>query len=193
MIADGDSITAGLNITPSSNWYPNQGTDPLTELHDLFNVAVPGAESFQTVLRIPTSVGPTLVNYNSSLLAYSLMIGTNDIGHGITPATVYANIQSACASVKSYNPSVHVIVFTVLPAAPYGSEVDRQNLNSLIRSGGSCTYSVADVGNDSTIGQVGQNSNLTYYQPDGIHPTAAGDAIIGLNYLLPALQALGFH
>jgi len=141
---------------------------------------------------LSTFVQPLTIGNTPYLTTYSIMIGTNDLGLGISPSTTYANIQSICSTVRSYGVA-NVAVFTILPASPYGSESQRQVLNGLIRSGGACLYTILDVGNDLTIGQAGQNANPTYYQSDMIHPTAAGDTIIGVNYYLPFLQYLKFH
>lgn len=47
---------------------------------------------------------------------------------------------------------------------------------------------LADVGADATIGQAGDELNLTYYE-DGIHPTEAGHVIIA-GILQPVLEGL---
>lgn len=159
---------------------------------NLVNPAVSGYKTADILNHLQISVLNVLEQWRPANIVYSLMIGTNDIHSNIPVATIYANIQSICSQVTANN-RARMIVFTILPGNPWTDETQRQTLNTLIRNGGACTYTVADVGNDPTIGQAGQNGNLTYYNSDALHPTAAGDAIIGISYLRPALQSLGFQ
>ncbi len=86
-----------------------------------------------------------------------------------------------------------MVLFSPTPANIAGWETVRQSLRTLEIAGGACSYTFQDVGNDPTIGQAGQWSNLTYYQSDGIHPTtAAGFAIIA-TYMKAALTTLGVN
>jgi lysophospholipase L1-like esterase len=71
-----------------------------------------------------------------------------------------------------------IIVGTMLPADGR-SEVERQEYNDLIRTNwDSFADAFADVGDDPTIGQTGDNLNLTYYNADKVHMTDAGYAIV---------------
>jgi len=160
----------------------------------LTNTAHVGYTSAQSLADMSTQVVPVISSWSSNpkqvkARVYSLMTGTNDIEQSVPTATTYANIQSICADVTGAGASM--ILLTILPASTV-NETNRQALNSLIRGGGSCSYIIADVGNDATIGQAGQWSNTTYYQADGLHPTAAGDTIIA-GYLKTALQSLGVN
>ena len=165
----------------------------------LVNTAVSGSTSAQLIARMSTDDTPVLTAWGggSNKKAFTVMIGTNDIRTGVSQATSYANIQNICSTMHAIN-STPIYVFTILPsnivpASGPDFETQRQALNTLIRNGGVCPYTVLDVGNDATIGQAGDQNNLTYFSSDGIHPTDAGQAIIANSYLLPALQSLGVH
>lgn len=84
-----------------------------------------------------------------------------------------------------------VIVMTIMSNAvlPDGP---RATLNGLITGGAAGNgYIVADVGANATMGCNGCNSNMTYFQPDGTHPTVAGHIIVA-GIVKTALQSLGF-
>jgi lysophospholipase L1-like esterase len=183
VLTEGDSLTALGGATS----YPVQATSTFSRYLALSNTAVPGSTTATVLSRITTDTAQLTAwaQWTGTPRVYSLMVGTNDSFNSV----YYSDIQSICSSVTGTGASM--IVLTNLPSTT-GTEVSRQAWNTLIRNGGSCSYTVADVGNDSTIGQAGQNANLTYYQSDGIHPTAAGDAIIA-TYLKTALTGLGFN
>ena len=154
----------------------------------LIDAAVSAYQTSNIITHLPTAVKPPIQSVTKGY--YSILIGLNDYWlSGSSAATIYANIQTICSTVSGYSSSPSVIVFTELPAAVSGWETVRQSLNTLIRNGGSCPYTVADVGNDATIGQAGENTNLTYYNSDQIHPNNAGSLIIG-TYLTAALKSI---
>ncbi len=102
---------------------------------------------------------------------------------GVTQATWQANITSYISQVKAAGVD-KVIFLTILPRDSFGAvnpafETARQTWNTWVRANAVSTGidAIADVGADATIGQAGQEDNLTYYV-DGTHTTAAGDAIV---------------
>lgn len=180
--------------SPATQGYPPQTLASLNPNNVLTNEARDGYTSAQTLAEISTVVLPVINSWSTNthqvkVRAFSVMTGTNDNEQSVSVSTTYANIQSICSSVAATGASV--IVFTILPGSTV-NETNRQSLNALIIAGGACSYTIADVGSDSTIGQAGQWSNATYYQADGLHPTTAGDAIVA-GYLRTALQSLGVN
>lgn len=79
-----------------------------------------------------------------------------------------------------------VVAVTILPINN-AVELQRLQYNQLIRNNPSYYDTLADIGNDGTIGQSGQNTNETYYNPDHVHPVAAGHAIIA-SYVTAAIS-----
>lgn len=191
-IADGDSITFGYGLLTDQS-YPRVGWQILPVLNgQIIDVAIDGSTTDNVIARIPTTVQPLPAMYpHAANLTYWLMIGTNDIrANSRSAAYVYANIQTICSTVKGYGFN-NVVVSTILPWEAGTSEAVRLALNTLIRNGGSCTYTVADTGSDPTMGQVASPMNTTYYF-DQLHPTAVGDVLIATTYFRSALQGLGF-
>ncbi len=184
VISDGDSITAGAGVQPCC-YYPTVALAGMSLANSLRNTAVAGYTTQSIIDHLSTVISPQLSAWTGlSKRVYTLMIGTNDNFN----TSNYSKIQTICATVVAAGASM--VMFTNLPCTGC-NETNRQSWNTLIRNGGACSYTVADVGNDPTIGQAGDNLNLTYYQ-DGTHPKAAGDAIIA-TYVVTALQSLGVN
>jgi lysophospholipase L1-like esterase len=191
ILVEGDSIALGLNLQPTQvyGWIASHS---FNTQYAYYNEAAGGDTSANVISRL--SSDETIINKFTGPNVYTVGIGANDINTSVPVATIYSNIQSICASVKA-NTNAEVIVETVLPGNfPIGNptfENNRQLLNTDIRNGGSCPYIVSDRGNDSTIGQAGDQNNTTYYQVDGMHPTSDGDSIIETGYFRPALISAG--
>ncbi len=119
-----------------------------------------------------------------------LFAGTNGMNVALgnhSAITEYANFEQYIAArrLAGWN-MTHVIVCTMLPRGA-GQEATRVAYNALLVQGASrWGYQLARFDLDPTIGQAGQNSNLTYYL-DGTHPTNAGQAILAnILYLITA-------
>lgn len=131
-----------------------------------------------------------LYTYNQQIIC--VWYGRNDIDGGATAATVFANLKSYCQTIKTNRADATVIIFTELPStSSNGSyETIRQTLNTSIRNEVSPPWDyIADIGNDGTIGQAGQNTDTTYYHAGGIHPNFTGDTIIAsyVSAILPLI------
>ena len=192
---EGDSIALGQGLQPTQI-YGWTASHSFSTTYAYYNQAG-GADTTANVIS-RESADEAILNSFADPFAYTLGVGANDLANsGLTPAATYANIQSICSSITAAVAGVKIILMTVLPGnfsgSTFGStfELNRQALNTLERTGGTCPMILADVGNDATIGQAGQWSNATYYQADGIHPTAAGDAIIS-SYDRTGLVTAGF-
>lgn len=122
-----------------------------------------------------------LANNNTVVIAG----GTNDISVGFTAGATYVHFKACCATWRAAG--FKIVAVTILPM---GAAVETQRLryNALIRSDPTCYDFLADMGNDGTIGQSGQNLNETYYNTDHVHPVAAGHAIIARDYIIPSLK-----
>jgi lysophospholipase L1-like esterase len=131
----------------------------------------------------PISIDPYLGSVSNPVLI--VFGGTNDIWlSGKTAAQTYAGFQTYIETriAAGWN---NIIVLTMLPrqsSAP--NEATRQAFNTLLRNGAATYgYTVADIGNDPTIGQAGDQTNTTYYAPDQIHLTQAGQLIVAQDIL----------
>lgn len=116
------------------------------------------------------------------------MCGANDVGAN-DPNASYASILSWVSAAKATGYSV--VVLTMI--SKLGGDTFKNSLNTLILNGAVANgYTVADMTADTHVGCDGCYSNLTYFQADGIHPTATGESTIA-GYLETALQSLGFN
>lgn len=106
---------------------------------------------------------------------------TNDIANGGAP-TIHAFNRMARYCAERKQRGWTVIVGTMISRGAgnvfSGSTLEayRLDVNAMIRAQWqSFADALLDIGTDSVFG-VGGNTNLTYYQADTIHPTAAGGA-----------------
>lgn len=197
MVFDGDSLTQSSPVDFTK--YPPQAYSALGSPGTAYNVAVGGRTIVTMAANASASVDSKYVA-GRQLQVVVIWGGTNDIATGATAADTYANIKAYCEARKALG--WRVIALSMLPRIEGGAttETKRQALNALLRadfpttvatnilSGASWADLLVDVGNDSTVGQAGQNLNTTYYE-DGTHMMAAGYGIIA-RYVKDAIRLL---
>ncbi len=120
--------------------------------------------------------------------------GRNDlILNAIDATTCYNNIKALFTARKAAG--WRTIVATILPTSTgvANFEANRLAVNQMIRDAKTANESwvdqVADVGGDATMGQTGQNTNVTYYAGDAVHLTTAGFALLA-PYFTNAINAV---
>lgn len=196
IICDGDSRT--LNADPTDQ---NSQTYPARVLRTMGRFVVKNfGVGFATLADMEADAAaqidvflPTYAGVNRVVVCFG---GINDFHFGASQATTYARLQTYCQNRK--NAGWTVIVCTELPCvASYvgvGYEAARQSLNTDIRNnfGSFGVDAIADIGNDTTIGQAGQNTNSTNYQADQIHLKNPGIQIIA-DTVISALASLGIN
>jgi lysophospholipase L1-like esterase len=185
-VAVGDSITAGVGASDSypakianalgtswsnrgvsgDGWQYDRGDGNLTSL------ASTNVDPLLSSLRCANGLPPFLI----------LFAGANDMWHGrYTPAQTYNFFQTYLRNrvVAGWN-TRNMVVVTMLPIPTTDvSRVDWQAYNSMLVSGRSTyKYIVAYTINDQNIGCFGCNKNRTYYNPDNVHLTDAGQQIL---------------
>ena len=174
LICDGNSLTAGAGST-TGNDYPSQLRTLLGSGYWVTNVGVGGKNTAQMISGGAESVDSRQDFWNPRnwLIAWE---GTNELGIS-TAEGAYDLLVQYCQERRAAGAN-KIIVGTMLPADGR-SEVERQEYNDLIRTNwDSFADAFADVGDDPTIGQTGDNLNLTYYNADKVHMTDAGYAIV---------------
>ena len=102
------------------------------------------------------------------------------------PATIAAALKSYCQARKSAGWD-KIVVCTLISNGTV--DANRSTLNGLIRADPSYYDALIDFGANSTMGATGAYSNSTYFQNDGTHPTAAGEAIMA-SIAAPVIQNL---
>lgn len=180
VIFDGDSETAGSGNTLNRNWVQQMGLPPGIRQ---VNVAESGIQLATLASEASAFVDPYYVSGIPNVLV--IFAGTNDFAIGsATVATVYGNLQSYCTARKATNPSLKIVVITMLPRNVGGtmSQANWQAYHDDIVNGfaGSTLAcdAVVDTSTDSRIGPWGANTNTTYYAADAIHLNNTGAAIL---------------
>lgn len=113
--------------------------------------------------------------------------GINDIFGNDSVANIETNFQAYLTNIRAVYPTIKIIGSTIqlVNFAPNEATMEPRRLavNTWIRgwtvaNGHANGFDIiCDIAANSIIGDTGNFSNLTYYQPDGIHLTAAGYAI----------------
>jgi lysophospholipase L1-like esterase len=181
LICEGDSLTAGAGLA-EGNLFPYRFLQAkgLTTSGWNYQIRATGGEDIPDLEARAGATDKYLDQVRSVLCVW---IGSNDLVSlpGSAVATEAA-LASYCADRQRMG--WEVAVFTTLPrnAGPT-FEADRQAYNTLIRANWhSYADHLVDIGANSTIGDNGDQNNLTYYIVGGVHLTAAGQLIVG-NYL----------
>ena len=108
-----------------------------------------------------------------------VMGGNRELSGRMDPARIQEKLAAYCLGRRAAG--FQVVVLTYLPRdnKPPSFEAGRQALNDLLRS--HCAEyadGLADIAADPRIGDPKDCLDLTYYQEDGLHPNAAGDAVM---------------
>lgn len=166
----GDSLTAGLGVDPADN-YPAQLQQ---KLHDagyanyrVINAGVSGATTADLVSSLPWS----LKNQPEIVI---LVCGANDMFRGVPVAEIAKNLRTIIQQLQTAK-IPHIILGGMLASRGLGPEYVREFdglYPTLAREFGITLmpFFLADVALDPELNQ-----------PDGIHPTRAGYAIIVQN------------
>lgn len=185
-VAVGDSITAGSGASESypariatalgTSW-SNQGVSGDGWKYDrgdgnLTSLASKNIDPLLSSLRCGNGLPPLLI----------LFAGANDMWHGgYTPPQTYSFFQTYLSDrvLAGWN-TRNMVVVTMLPIpTDVVSRADWEAYNSMLVSGQSMyKYIVAYTINDPNIGCVGCNKDKTYYNPDKLHLTNAGQRIL---------------
>lgn len=129
------------------------------------------------------NLGPLADTYLKGDARLYCFAGLNDIViNGDSAATVFGYFSTWLAARIAAGWTYSQIWFLVpLPSNAGGSgfEATRQSFISLVvADAASKGYHLVRLDQDAVIGMNGDQNNMTYYLPDGIHPTDAGDMII---------------
>lgn len=177
LIAVGDSRTANSAHPTTAGWTEQL---QLTLGHQCWLISNAGLDG-ETVANMLTRQSAKIL---SSLGSFPFQIyvvwgGLNDFFiDGASAATIYSNLKTYCANIKSADSRAIVVLCTELPSTGAGWNAVRATINTSITTEASPTWDyIADLAANGTIGDDADASDTTYYS-DGTHPTVAGDAII---------------
>lgn len=191
VLCEGDSITYGYGIAAGSS-YPHQLGTMLGSGYTVLSSGVSGKRITDGSLANTCTNEASRIDecYDASRPSNRLVVfcGTNDLANGDSAATAYSELVTYCQARQAAGWKVCVV--TMLPRNDVSIEAARTTFNASVRSGWqSFANSIADIAADTAIGDSGDESNTTYYS-DGIHPTAAGAAIVA-GHISRALQTIG--
>ena len=184
IVFDGDSITQAISpgfSTLVADVETLLAVAPAAPAHRTTNVALSGVTIATLTTNAPFQIARAPYARQNIVL---MLGGHNTLKNTGSAATTLAEVAAYVVQARALG--FHVLVGTLLPGSDL-NESERTILNTSIRS----TYGVdvIDFASDSLMGQAGQNANATYYNPDRIHPIAAGWARMA-TYVDAALRAV---
>lgn len=173
IVFDGDSLTFGTSLDPSSIPYPTQCLSSLN--YRGYNSGVPGATSADVLVNVTTEIDAKMdIKCNRQYAV--LWIGANDLTTATTAATIESNIQSWCTGRKATGAKVIICTITPRTGLTGPQETKRTDVNTWLNANFS-TFAdgIVDLAADSRLSNA---SNLTYYDSGGTHMTLAGYGVV---------------
>lgn len=176
LLFDGDSRTGGKP-------YP----------HDAFKASTKTTYTFLNKGNAGYTVAQMISGASTNVDAYYRNNGQKNIviiwggvnSSGLTAAAIYAELQTYCLARKARG--WKVIICTEIDAVNAGWTAKYQELNTLLRAGyTSFADGIADLGANANLQD---NSDITYYNADGVHLTAAGYTVVS-GIVQPVIDAL---
>jgi|GEM_PF-6465898 len=195
IVCDGDSITLGMNgATPPCSQMA--GMVDATISNQITNLGI-GGEALSIMLHNAAMKVDPLYNTQAKRNLVIIFGGTNDIGAVSTPLSTYQILAAYCMARRKAGWNVIVVPMisrTGISGGNGGATMDslKNSYNALIMSG---WPTFADAVIDPTgipllyADNAFSNPNPTAcaggpcFQPDGIHPTTAGGALLGAAYV----------
>ena len=196
LIAIGDSITYGLNLTgpfPSSQAWPSNLTLTNQPSYKLVNMGIPNLTTYATVGSEPSRAFVQECTSSFGPSVALVLLGTNDAFSNVysglgTAASVngtFGNLMTEVHTLKSAGCKVFVGTVTDLSASGTGAgggtpeawkdQYDTKILSQAIKMGADGVF---DIAANPLMGADGACTNTTYFQSDCVHPTAAGDLLM---------------
>lgn len=184
IVYEGDSITRGNHVTPSSDRFVNLSANIL-EADSWYNAGWSGDNTSQMLSQATSQVDSRY----SGTYRYNVAVflgGANDLVQHATQEQIYDNTTAWCTGRQSTG--FRVVIQTILPSTLYtvgnGLEPKRLWINSQIRANWpNFADGLADIGNDTLL------QDTTTYYSDGLHPNNAGNAIMA-DYIVAAASGL---
>jgi hypothetical protein len=201
LILVGDSITVGADAAAQPWW--RQIIPMLDRDFKVFNNALEGDTAVAAIAGVAVQVTSSVKAGVRNVVSYAY--GTNDLaalsatnGDAANATTVQTRIQAHCAAIKAANPTVKIVVATILPRnnsftggqTNTSFEASRLLINAWLRSNyATFADALADYGGDPYIGQYANVADATWIN-GSLHPKARGHAYMGA-YLAAAINGLG--
>lgn len=179
VVALGNSITLGQGLSAGQDYPSLLGT----ALGSSFAVTNSGQSGFTTA-QLTSNFGSLVQSHFNARAARNILL-VNEIGNdlvsggggaGVNEATAKANMQALIAMGRFYGWTVLFGTTTPRDAAHFtaGQQTAANNINTFFRSNASESDGIVDF---AAATELSDPNSTTYYQ-DGVHPTAAGAAVL---------------
>lgn len=172
----GDSITAGYGLADPATQSWGAQLAPLLAARSCANGGHAGEYATNMVTRYPADIAPAYSKIGHPVAI--LEIGTNDIASGLytlAQTKGYVEAWGALAKAQGWLFGLCTVLdrTAILTVSKATFDANRALFNDYVRTVAPCDFYV-DFDTDSRLLLA---SNTTYYQ-DGVHPTAAGAAVM---------------
>ena len=181
IVVIGDSLSAGQSAIDNQNWI-NQAihgvATPITKPSRLYNFATNGKTAATMLANIATYEGACSNAGVTNKLAI-IMAGSNDISiNNTSPSTLSGIVFNICTDM--HNSGFKTVIMTI-PNNNVSNNSSIAPYNAIIEANYAANHcdGLADVWSSPNIGAGSNTANLTYFNADQEHLTAAGYAIAG--------------
>jgi lysophospholipase L1-like esterase len=173
----GDSRTYGIGSNYSSGSLIHQTLSLIDRVNlRSANLAFPGttATNGASAPGVATALASASAARRNNVAWVSW--GINDLSQGGTASAIYANLKAIATALRAKG--YKAVVPTVLPVSGYASGVQTQTtaLNTSLRNQSGDFDAVADFAGSAVV--AGGYLTQPTYSDDGLHPNAAGNAIL---------------
>lgn len=176
--AVGDSITLGLGLTtPATQSWPANLSLTNQPNYNVINMGLSGMTLGAIIGSEPNRVG-TLCNTLNGPSIGIVFAGTNDDRFSVSATNVMARVASWVQTVKKAG--CRAFVGTMISRSNSGSDTFKNAYDALILTNAKSIGAdgVIDFAANPLMGADGASTVPTYFQVDGVHPTAAGQLLL---------------
>lgn len=176
--AAGDSITFGLGLTtPATQSWPANLSLTNQPTYSIVNMGLSGMTLGAIGGSEPNRIG-TLCNTLNGPAIGVVFAGTNDQRFSVSATVTMGRVASWVQIVKKAG--CRAFVGTMISRSDSGSDAFKDTYDALILTSAKSVGAdgVIDFAANPLMGADGASTNTTYFQGDGIHPTAAGQLLL---------------
>ena len=173
LFCNGTSIESGFPV--GTNLCAGSLTGLSTSTYQPLNAAVPSARLAAGVANLTQAAFYAASPSANSIIAFHGDACTNDMANGgITAAACFNNLQ---ATVTAYRKLGFTPILIGTQISRTGQDTNKNTWNALVRASASMLgYTLCDIAANPLVGADGAYASSTYFQADGIHLKAAGQA-----------------
>lgn len=192
------SLVPTKRVTFNGNSYTSTGTYLKRVLVDHTNYndleiqsrGISGQTTPEMTTDATTTVFPMIKTFLTKNIHFVWELTNDMVATSSNATTCYNNLVAHCQALRASQSDAIIIVATCLPRTTI-TEVNRITLNGLVNGNadGAWNY-ISDVASDPNMGQAGQNTDLTYYDADTIHPNTTGYNLLADTYIYPSILAV---